>query len=850
MRTSLLLFALALGWTFSLNAQIDLNYYLDNSFQYDASIPTPKQVLGFEVGEWHVRHDQQLRYMETLAKLSPRMRIDTLGYTHELRPIVHLSVSSASNLSRLEEIRTEHIKLFSGEETKRSPEEMPMVVWMGYSIHGNEPSGGNAALITAYHLAAAQGPEIDVMLSNMVILLDPCYNPDGFNRFASWVNTHKGINMVNSDPNSREHNEVWPRGRTNHYWFDLNRDWLLVRHPESQARIAQFHRWKPNLLTDHHEMGTNSSFFFQPGVPSRNHPLTPENTYKLHNELASYHAKALDKIGSLYYSAEGFDDFYYGKGSTYPDINGAVGILFEQASSRGHAQTRSDGAVLTFPFTIRNQFRTSLSTLEGAYAMRTSFLKHQAEFYRSAQQEAKADPIKAYIFGAPEDPRRAAELGNLINQHDIDLYQPKNDFAKGSKRFSAANSFIVPLDQPQYRLIKAMFERRTSFTDSLFYDVSAWTLPLAFNLQDIALEAGDLRAAGLAERLESIEYYQGKILGPNSPYAYVFGWENYYAPRLLNQLMEAGLKLKVANKAFRTAAGQEFAVGTILVPVIGQNMSAIEIRTLLQKGAADNSFDVYGLSSGYTKGVNLGSNSFSHIAPKKIMLLTGDNVSSYEAGEVWHLLDQRYQIDASLVDTKSFGKLKLSDYQVIIMPSGSYSSLSAHTTKLSTWIAEGGTLIAWKSALNWLNTQGIANFEFKRRSNSNAGKDLPYADRSNLRGAQVIGGAIMETQFDLSHPLAYGYRNKTLPVFKNSSVMLQPSSAPYANPLMYTETPLLSGYLSEANAKILSGAAAAQIVKRSRGRIVAFTDNPNFRAFWYGTNRLMINGIYFGSMMN
>ncbi len=847
MRAFSLLFLL--GTFFSVYSQSNLPYYLPADQDYDPNIPTPQEVLGFEVGEWHVRHDQQLRYMETLAKLSPRMKIDTLGYSHELRPIVHLTVSSPENLTQIEKIRSEHVKLFSGEKTERSPEEMPMVLWMGYSIHGNEPSGGNAALLVAYHLAAAQGKEIEDKLANMVILLDPCYNPDGFNRFASWANMHKGIKVVNTDPNSREHNEVWPRGRTNHYWFDLNRDWLLVRHPESQARIAQFHRWKPNLLTDHHEMGTNSTFFFQPGVPSRNHPLTPEATFDLHNELATYHAKALDEIGSLYYSKESFDDFYYGKGSTYPDINGAVGILFEQASSRGHAQTRNDGTLLTFPFTIRNQFRTSLSTIQGAYEMRESFLKHQAEFYRSAKQEAKADPVKAYIFSAPEDNRRAAELAGLINQHDIEIYRPKNEFSSGVESYKPEDSFIIPLDQAQYRLIKAMFERRTTFTDSLFYDVSAWTLPLAFNLQDAELNAGELRAAGLAERLSSIEYYEGKIFGDEEPYAYVFGWENYYAPRLLNQLMQAGLKLKVANKAFRTAEGQEFRVGTILLPVVGQNLSASEIRTLLQTGAKENSVDIYGLSTGHTTGVNLGSNSFSYIKPKKILLMTGDNVSSYEAGEVWHLLDQRYEIDATHLETHDFSRVNLSDYDVIIMPNGNYSVISAHTAKISSWLSEGGTIVAWKSALNWLNTQGLASFDFKRRSQTQA-SDLPYAGRSNRSGAQVIGGAIMEAEFDLSHPLAYGYISESIPLFKNSSLMLQPSSRPYVNPLIYSEKPLLSGYLSEANAKALSGAAAAQIVKRGRGRIVALADNPNFRAFWYGTNRLMINGIYFGSMMN
>ncbi|MEL6592902.1 MAG: zinc carboxypeptidase, partial [Bacteroidota bacterium] len=603
-------------------------------------------------------------------------------------------------------------------------------------------------------------------------------------------------------------------------------------------------------LKDHHEMGTNSTFFYQPGVPSRNHPLTPPKTYDLHRELATYHAKALDEIGSLYYSEEGFDDFYYGKGSTYPDINGAVGILFEQASSRGHAQRRSDGTVLDFAFTIRNQFVTSLSTVEGAYEMRAKFLAHQAEFYRSAKQEAKEDITKAVIFCAPEDPQRAAELAGLIHQHDIQIYRPSKDFSRSGIDYPAQRSFLIPFDQPQYRLIKAMFERRTSFTDSLFYDVSAWTLPLAFNLQDAQLDAGELRQVGLAERLEQIPSMEGGLIGEGKAYAYAFEWEHYYAPRLLNAIIETGLKPKVANKVFREAGGKQFDRGTIIIPVQRQSMSPDEIQEFVQQQSLASGVPVYLLQTGYAKGVNLGSNSFSTIAPKKIMLLAGDNVSSYEAGEVWHLLDQRYHIDLSIVETDDFSQIDLSDYQVIIMPSGSYNKLRSSGGKLSDWIASGGTLIAWKSALNWLNMQGIANFDFKKRDKNDTAKQLPFGDRSNRRGAQVIGGAIVEGHFDLSHPLAYGYKRANIPLFKNSAVILSPSSNPYANPLMYSEEPLLSGYISKPNQKVIAGAAAAQIVKRGKGRVVALADNPNFRAFWYGTNRLMINAIYFGPLMN
>jgi len=294
---------------------------------------------------------------------------------------------------------------------------MPVVIYQGNSIHGNEPSGGNGALATAYYLAAAQGEYIDDLLDNAIILLDPCYNPDGFQRFSSWVNSHKGKNLI-SDPNSREYNEVWPRGRTNHYWFDLNRDWLLLTHPESQGRIRHFHHWKPDILTDHHEMGSNSTFFFQPGIPSRTNPNTPKLNQELTAEIATFHAAALDEIGSLYYSKESFDDYYYGKGSTYPDAQGCIGILFEQASSRGHYQS-TDHGILTFPFSIRNQVATMLSTQKAGLALRKDLLEYKRKSFKEAQSLASSNGVKGYVFNDDGDPYRAERFIAILQQHQI-----------------------------------------------------------------------------------------------------------------------------------------------------------------------------------------------------------------------------------------------------------------------------------------------------------------------------------------------------------------------------------------------------------------------------------------------
>ena len=293
----LLLFSLA-HLSFA-QGQVDLSYYLPDHVKINPAIPTPKAIVGHEVGEWHITHDRLVKYMEVLDQASDRISLEVTGYTHEARPLLLLTITSPQNHQNLENIRKQHTQLTDAQTSSQlNTQSMPVVFYMGHSIHGNEPSGSNAALLTAYYLAAAQGPEIDEYLKNTIILFDPSFNPDGLQRFSDWVNSRKSKHIA-TDPSDMEHNEPWPGGRSNHYWFDLNRDWLVAQQPESQARLKKFHAWKPNVLTDHHEMGTNATFFFQPGVPSRVHPITPEKNQELTRKNGTYHEKALDEIGSL-----------------------------------------------------------------------------------------------------------------------------------------------------------------------------------------------------------------------------------------------------------------------------------------------------------------------------------------------------------------------------------------------------------------------------------------------------------------------------------------------------------------------------------------------------------------------
>ncbi len=817
---------------------VNLDYYLPTDVSYNPNIPTPKSSIGHQVGDWHITHDKLVQYMYTLASSSDRITIENRGATFEGRPLLLLTITSANNHANIETIRQQHLELTQKEPSTTNINEMPIVVQQGFSIHGNEPSGSNAALAVAYYLAAAQGPAIDTLLNNTVILFDPSYNPDGLQRFAYWANTNKSKN-INPDPNDREYDEVWPGGRTNHYWFDMNRDWLPVQLPESRARIATFHKWMPNILTDHHEMGTNSSFFFQPGIPSRTHPLTPQQNQDLTGEIGSYHATAFDKIGSFYYSKESFDDFYYGKGSTFPDINGSIGILFEQASSRGHAQESVNG-ILTFPFTIRNQFTAALSTLEAAVAMRQKILSYQQSFYQQAFKEAaKADAI---VFGDEKDPSKAYHLAEILMRQNIQVHKIANDFTSKGKHYTKESSYAVPKNQRQHRLINAMFEKRTKFKDSLFYDVSAWTLPLAFNLdynQDIPTDKVGEKITTLTKPAANAPKY--------SEYGYLMQWHDYYTPKALNMLLKKGIRAKVGMTPF-TSQNKEYDYGTILIPVQNQDLSPKDIANTIEEIVAQTGVTIDPANSGQTQKINLGSNQFKALKLPKVAMLVGDGINPYDAGEIWHLFDQRYDMRITKLDTKNFGRVDISKYTDIIMPATRGNALNKDAAKkLKKWVQNGGTLIGYKSAGKWLEKNEFMKMTFK--SNKTTATDISFEQRSNYNGAQYIGGAIFQTTLDRSHPIAFGYKNKSLPVFRNTTLFVEADKNSYNNPIKYTASPLLSGYISLPNLELLKNTVPFKKAKLGRGNILYFTDNTNFRAFWYGTNKLLMNAIFFGDHM-
>ncbi|OFA31846.1 peptidase M14 [Glaciecola punicea] len=843
---SIILFAVSFQ-IFATTQLSDLQY-LPQDQNYDADIPLPADVLGYPVGTWHVRHDQLVRYMELLAEKSDRITLTETGRTHEQRPLVLLTITSPENHENIDTLKATHIDSIAN-GTAKEPD-APLIIYMGYSVHGNEPSGSNAALLIAYHLAASNSPEVDKLLSENVILLDPALNPDGLARFAQWANMHKGQNLV-SDPMHREHIEHWPSGRTNHYWFDLNRDWLLLTHPESQARIEQFHKWRPHILTDFHEMGTNSTYFFQPGVPSRKNPWTPSQNVTLTAALGEFHAKALDADKQLYYTEESFDDFYYGKGSTYPDAHGSIGILFEQASSRGHLQESMNG-LLSFPRTIQNQITTTISTFDGAVANKAAILAYQKQFYRDTRKLINDDELSGFLVSQGADESRFERMVDILKSHKIELKLVTQDIEVDDFTYRANNAIFVPLAQNQYRLIQSLFSERQRFTDNTFYDVSNWNIGLAFNLPYAAIKPSLSRKLKLAD-WQSPQPKKVNIV--ENEYAYVFEWFDHQAPTMLQSLLEHDVQVRAAGANFtaKTPRGEiAFSKGAIVIPAALQQPDAL--ASLLNGYAKQYNIEVHTITSGLTTtGIDLGSPQLAKVEKPEVLLIGGKGTSSNEVGEIWHYLDTSLGVPVTIWDLSDLGSRSVERYSHIIFASGRYDDLSDSLTKrLETWITEGGVLIGQKSAVTWFAKNDWINNETVSKDTVNAAfstKALAFGDQDALAAKKLVAGAVYQSNIDLSHPLFFGFERNMLPLFKTDNMVLNVTDNPFEDIATYSSEPLMAGYSADEMQALIRNTAAIVAVKKGSGVVIGFVDNVHFRGYWDGTNKLTANALYLSGLM-
>lgn len=827
------------------------NYFFPNSGNFDPKVPTPEQFLGYAIGTHYTRHDQIVAYFNELARVSDRVHIQVIGKTYEERPQIIATITAPQNYAKIEEIRKEHLTLTDPSKSILG-NTAPVVVLLGYSVHGNETSSGEASLLTAYYLAANQNPETQKWLQEAVVLVEPALNPDGRDRAANWHNSYKSFPAV-ADPADKEHNEQWPAGRTNHFFTDLNRDWLSVSQIESKNRLVFFHQWYPNVHIDFHEMGTGSTYYFEPTQRGHESPILPRASYDFNATLAKYHADALDKIGSLYFTKEAFDNLSPIYGSTYPDFFGAVGVTFEQGSSRGLIQESPNGLV-TFPFTIRNHVTSGLSTVRGAVAEKLNLFKLQKEFFQSAVEQGKANPDKAFIFGDSKDVTLTQKLLELVLVHHLKVYELAGDQSAEGKKFEKGKAYIVPAAQPNFRIVHSLFEETAKLADSAFYDNTSWSVIHAYGLQYAKLKT----AGVLGEQVTALPVSKGEVTGSRSNYAYLLDWSDYNASKALYFLQDKGVLVKAAYKPFTagtTTGKHSFGYGSLVIPVASQTITADSLYLAVKQAAEFAGVKILSTNTGFSlEGIDLGSNNVRTVEKPQVALLTGTGIAAGEVGEVWFLLNEHLGLPLTKLDVSSLSRVNLTRYTTLVLVSGSYSGLGKEgTDKIKAWVRAGGTLITFKSASEWAIKEDLVRE--KLYTDSAAGKKtgparIDYVTKDEAETAKRINGGIFLADIDITNPIAFGISNRRIFFTKTGTTILQPSKDKYATVAQYLPASYISGYVSKPNVARINNSASILVSSAGAGKVVLFAEDPNYRHYWHGTDRLFLNAVFFGSQVS
>ena len=793
--------------------------------QYNPAIQTPNAFFGFAIGERLADWGNITAYMNYLAQASDRVSTKTFGRTFEGRDFMHVYITSPKNQARLEQIRQEHLQLLDPKVSgDLDIDAMPLVINLGGSIHGNEISGCQALLMIAYYFTAAQGAEIEKTLDNTVLIITPGFNPDGLTRFCSWINTTASRNHF-LDKQSREYTEAQPSSRANHYWMDCNRDWLAVQHDVGRNGAAMYEYWMPNVLLDMHEMGTRNFFYFSPGDPNRTYQYIPQENQDLTLAISKYTERNLKKIGTQYFTRRGYDDYFIGKGACYGDIQGSVCILHEAASSRGHVAHSSKNGDFTLPETIRWQGHAAMAVFEGAVANSHALKDYQRRFYVNAAAAAQSDGNKGYLFDARGDKALAWHFLDCLHLHEIEVYKTVDK--KGNEQY------YVPFNQRHYYKIKGIFEDITSFQDSVFYDISTWSTARAYGL-NYKLTATEPAAP---EKISQWDFPQGKIDGGQSAIGYAFSDGDYYAPYLIGALQKKGIRVEVAPQAFEyrykaAKVKKNFPAGTLIVPVADQPMNADDLYAFLTEEAAKSAVDLTALQADAKKGFDLAAVKRAPVRKPRTAIMT--NAASIQQGSMWFLLDHRYAMNHSLVEATALAdtSFDVTRYDVVIFSGNGIpkkEKAAEGYAKLGQWVRNGGTLVLIGGANHVGEYIGAVSPKVR----------LP---KSN------ISGAVLNAELVGESPILWGYDRKDLDIFKSRATGWKlPEGAKEI--LRFSDEPYRSGYITDHNIERLAGSPAAATVKLGRGSIVYFLDEVNYRSYWFCTNHLLTNAIYFGNLL-
>jgi len=819
------------------------------------TVPSPENFLGYTLGAHFTPHHTVMSYFKAVAAAAPdRMLLEQYGSTYEGRPLVLAYIASPENLRRLDAIRQNNLRLAGMLHDSVAPDEhAPVIVWLSYNVHGNEPASTEAAMKMLYWLLdpASRAKE---WLNNMVVILDPCINPDGRERYVAWYNDVVG-SQPNPDPQAREHQEPWPRGRTNHYNFDLNRDWAWQTQLETRQRLAKYNDWLPQVHVDYHEQGYNSPYYFAPAAEPYHDVITPwQREFQI--MIGKNNARYFDRNGWLYFTRQEFDLFYPSYGDTYPIYNGAIGMTFEQGGiSAGLAVLTSDGDTLTLAQRLEHHFTTGVSTVEVSAAHGAELIKHFHSYFKEAVEHPSGE-YKAWLIRNDSFGDRLERLRTLLDRNGIQW-----EFACSGKQLTGVDyetgktaafkvetgDVIVNANQPKSNLLRVLFERQSHISDSVTYDITAWSVPFVYGVQAYGLN-NYVKCSADIDRV-IVDTTNG------SEYAYAVRWTGMGSVRFLSQLLKKGVKVRFAEKTFQSG-GVSFDRGTLLIAQTGNAVFGAGLWPLVKDAALHNDLEAVPLATGFVdKGADFGSDLVHMIHKPRVAVFTGEEVNSQEAGEVWHLFEQEVGYPVTLVNAASAARLVWKNFDVIILPNGDYRGLEEKkmSDQLQNWVREGGRLIAMQHAVEQLSktdwaikakaAEGDKKDDDKDKRGDDYGSLRHYDNRQREEVAGSVPGSIYRVELDNSHPLAFGYPDHYYTLKQDEEVYEFFKEGGW-NVGVVRKNGYVSGFTGvKAREKIKDGVIFG-VQDLGRGKIVYMADDPLFRSFWENGKLLFCNAVF------
>ena len=814
---------------------------------------SPEAFLGYKMGTKFTPHYKIVEYAKAIAQAYPDMvKVENYGETNEGRELLLVIVSASQNMKRIDDIRTNNLRLAGTLKDKpgvasgnNSNEKPTAIVWLSYNVHGNEPSSSEAAMLTLYSLVDPANTKTKDWLKNTVVIIDPCLNPDGRDRYVNWYTSMKGSNG-NADPQSREHNEPWPGGRSNHYNFDLNRDWAWQTQVETQQRMVKYNQWLPQVHVDFHEQYFNNPYYFAPAAEPFHEVITPWQR-EFQTTIGKNNAKYFDENGWLYFTKESFDLFYPSYGDTYPLYNGSIGMTYEQGghSRGGLAVVTNTGDTLTLIDRVQHHYTTGLSTIEVASQNADKLVNEFHKFFNDSRA-GKGSVAKTYILTS-NNASTINSIANLLRLNGIEYGMVSNvsnqkgtDYTNGKETSVKLKTFNIAIsaNQPKSVLAKVLLEPKSNLKDSLTYDITAWSLPYIYNVDAYALNTA-----------MQLQPYKNPVVQkdiPLSNYGYLLRYNSVNSVKIIAQLLKQHIKIRYSEKSF-TYNKQVYDRGTMIVL---QKGNPANLQSILNEISIKNETEVEAVSTGFMdKGPDFGSADIKFLKTPKIALITGEQTSSLAAGEVWHLFDKQLDYPISLINATDISRADLSVYNVIIMPDGSYKTLAdkSVTEKLKQFVTNGGNVIAMEGAAQQIAAN--ADWGFKVKEDKDDKKDSTdynllkrYENRERDNAVNNIPGAIYNLQLDNSHPLAFGY--------SGSYYTLKQDPAVYEflkdgwNVGVVKKDNYVTGFAGSKVKTHLKDGVVFGTVSLGSGTVTIMADNPLFRQFWEGGKLLFCNAVF------